>query len=88
MLTQTQQFPPRYEHRLDLSICTLTIERPGNDPLVLTPKGEAALIGRLAQFPPRGDLYQLKAPVEFVDPAKPDDIAAVLQKFPAKVGGL
>ncbi|MER6681935.1 hypothetical protein [Streptomyces olivaceoviridis] len=71
-----------------MSICTLTIERPGNDPLVLTPKGEAALIGRLTQFPPRGDLYQLKAPVEFVDPAKPDDIAAVLQKFPAKVGGL
>ncbi|MFD8599853.1 hypothetical protein ACFV1L_33085 [Kitasatospora sp. NPDC059646] len=87
LLTQTQKFPPKFEHRVDLSTCTLTFARPGST-LVLTPKGDAVLVARLSQFPPRGDLYELAAPVEFVDPAMPDSIAAVLEKFPAKVGGL
>ncbi|MFF9645852.1 hypothetical protein [Kitasatospora aureofaciens] len=88
LLKLTQQFPPQYECSLDLRTCALTIDRPGSEPLVLTPRGEATMSAKLTQYPPRGDLFQLKAPVEFVDPAKPDDIAAVLQKFPAKSGGL
>ncbi|MFJ8474033.1 hypothetical protein [Kitasatospora sp. NPDC094011] len=87
-LRLTQQFPPKYENLIDLSTCTMTIDRTDGEPLVLVPKGEATLIGQLTQYPPKGDLYQLKARVEFVDPAKPDDVAAVLEKLPAKVGGL
>ncbi|MBF9069200.1 hypothetical protein [Streptacidiphilus fuscans] len=88
ILRLTQANPPKFECSMDLRTCTLTVERPGEEPLVLTPKGEAVLVGKVSQYPPKGDLFQLQAPVEFVDPEKPDDIAAVLQKFPAKVGGL
>lgn len=88
LLRLTQQSPPQYECLLDLGTCTLTIEGPDEEPLVLTPKGEVTLVGKLTQYPPRGDLFQLKNPVDFVDPAKPDDVAVVLQKFPAKAGGL
>ena len=88
-LTVVQQFPPKFDCFLDLGTCSLTVERPGSDPLVLLPKeAGATMVGKLTQCPPRGDLFQLKAPVEFVDPDKPDDVAAVLQEFPAKVGGL
>jgi hypothetical protein len=88
LLRQTQQFPPRYECLLDLSTCNLTIQRPDSAPLALAIKDGALLIGSLTQYPPRGDLFQLKNPIDFVDPDKPDDIAAVIEKFPAKVGGL
>lgn len=54
-LTVVQQFPPKYDCSLDLGTCTLTIERPGSDPLVLIPKEEgAALVGKLTQYPPEG----------------------------------
>ncbi|MFD4600163.1 hypothetical protein ACFWPQ_19315 [Streptomyces sp. NPDC058464] len=48
----------------------------------------ALLVGRLAQYPPRGDLYQLQNPVDLVDPEQPDVTVATLQKLPVKVGGL
>ncbi|MFJ4858347.1 hypothetical protein [Streptomyces sp. NPDC088730] len=87
-LTLVQQFPPKYDCSLDLD-CSVTIERPGSEPLVVVPKdGPPMLIAKLTQYPPRGDLFQLQHPVDFVDPDKPDDIAVVLQKLPAKVGGL
>ncbi|MFJ1936765.1 hypothetical protein ACIOGZ_29415 [Kitasatospora sp. NPDC088160] len=91
LLTVTQQLPPLYDCSFALGTCTLTIERPKSNRLVLVPKEKRAWAltsKRLTQYPPRGDMFDLKAPVEFVDPAKPDDIAAVLQKFSAKIGGL
>ncbi|MFI8086652.1 hypothetical protein ACIF6L_38440 [Kitasatospora sp. NPDC086009] len=90
-LTVTQQFPPLYDCSLDLGTCALGIERPKSDRLVLVPKEKRAWAltsKRLTQYPPRGDMFDLKDAVEFVDPAKPDDIAAALRKFSAKVGGL
>ncbi|MFG3013510.1 hypothetical protein ACGFZB_24160 [Streptomyces cinerochromogenes] len=89
-LCLTQQNPPRYEHRQILSF-TMTIDQPGKDgsePLVLTTKKPMILGGQLTQFPPRGDLYTLEQPVELVDPDNPDNVLAVIQKFPVKAGGL
>src|SRR5689334_2550615 len=63
LLKLTQQFPPKYECFYDLGTCALTIERPGSGPLVLIPKAEATLVGQLTQYPPRGDLFQLNAPI-------------------------
>lgn len=86
-LKLTQRFPPKYEHTNIFSV-SLTVDRPGAEPLVLVPKENFALIGKLTQYPARGDLYQLVKPVEFVDPEQPDTVVAVLEKLPAKRGGL
>jgi hypothetical protein len=58
------------------------------EPLVLTTKDPAQLIGSLTQFPPKGDLYQLQNPVDLIDLENPDMAVATIQKFPVKVGGL
>lgn len=58
------------------------------EPVILTTKDPAKLIGKLTQFPPRGDLYQLQNPVDLVMPDDPDTTIATIQKFPVKVGGL
>ena len=70
---------------------TITIDQPDDarsEPLVLTTKDPALLIGKLTQFPPRGDLYQLQNPVDLVLPDDPDTTIATIQRFPVKVGGL
>lgn len=58
------------------------------EPLILTTKDPAKLIGQLTQFPPQGDLYQLQNPVDLIDLDNPDVTVATIQKFPVKVGGL
>jgi hypothetical protein len=90
LLRLTQRFPPRYEQVMLLSF-TMTIDQPGDsvaEPLVLTTKDPAKLIGHLTQFPPRGDLYQLQNPVDLVLPDDPDTTIATIEKFPAKIGGV
>ncbi|MFD9891362.1 hypothetical protein ACFWY9_18620 [Amycolatopsis sp. NPDC059027] len=100
LLKLTQRFPPRYEQIMVLSF-TMTIDQPDDllrragirsskayEPLVLTTKDPAMLVGKLTQFPPRGDLYQLQNPVDLVLPDDPDTTIATIQKFPVKVGGL
>lgn len=88
LLRLTQNFPPRYEQTMVLSF-TMTIDQPDRaEPLILTTKDPAVLIGNLTQFPPRGDLYQLQNPVDLVLPDDPDTTIATIQKFPVKVGGL
>lgn len=97
LLRLTQQFPPKYEQIMVLSF-TMTIDQPegasnnqareGYEPLILTTKDPAKLIGQLTQFPPRGDLYRLQNPVDLVDLENPDVTVATIQKFPVKVGGL
>ncbi|MGW2683609.1 hypothetical protein ACWC6I_10705 [Streptomyces sp. NPDC001414] len=88
LLKLTQQFPPRYECILVMDPCTMTIDQPGKEPMVLVSQGKFQLVGQLTQYPPRGDLFQLRNPVDFVRPDKPDTVVATLQKFPVKVGGL
>jgi len=100
LLKLTQRFPPRYEQIMVLSF-TMTIDQPDSllrragiqsrkayEPLVLTTKNPAQLVGQLTQFPPRGDLYRLQNPVDLVLPDDPDTTIATIQKFPVKVGGL
>ncbi|KAI8874368.1 hypothetical protein GQ42DRAFT_159843 [Ramicandelaber brevisporus] len=71
----------------------MTIDQPDlmlrkREPLVLTTKNPAKLVGQLTQFPPRGDLYQLQSPVELVLPDEPETTIATIEKFPVKMGGL
>jgi hypothetical protein len=100
LLTLTQKFPPKYEQIMVLSFI-MTIDQPEKvlraagiksskayEPLVLTTKNPAQLVGQLTQFPPRGDLYRLQNPVDLVLPDDPDTTIATIQKFPVKVGGL
>lgn len=51
-------------------------------------KGKFVLVAQLTQYPPRGDLFQLENPVDFIEVDKPDVVVGQLQKFPVKVGGL
>lgn len=88
MLTQTQQFPARYEER-DVIPVVATIERPGQDTMVL--QGAQPMVLRntaLTQFPARGDAYTLEAPLALTDPAAPDTVVGTLQTFSAQRGGL
>lgn len=100
LLRLTQKFPPRYEQIMVLSF-TMTIDQPEKmlrglgirsskayEPLVLTTKDPAKLIGQLTQFPPRGDLYRLQNPVDLILPDDPDKTMATIERFPVKVGGL
>ena len=96
LLRITQSFPPKFEQIMVLSF-TMVIEQPeasnvhvraGYEPLILTTKDPAKLVGMLTQFPPKGDLYQLQNPVHLVDLENPDTVVATIQKFPVKVGGL
>ncbi|MEU1408378.1 hypothetical protein ABZ471_39820 [Streptomyces sp. NPDC005728] len=88
LLRLMQQFPPRYECTLVMSPCTMVIDQPGSEPLTLSTKDTFTLTTQLTQYPPRGDLFQLKKPVDFVAPDKPDIVVATIQKFPVKAGGL
>lgn len=100
LLKLTQQFPPKFEQVMVLNF-TMVIDQPQEmlrmagirsskayEPLILTTKDPAKLIGKLTQFPPKGDLYQLQNPVDLVDLENPDVTVATIQKFPVKVGGL
>ncbi|MET7899821.1 hypothetical protein [Streptomyces mirabilis] len=89
LLRMTQNFPPKYENIMVLDF-TMVIQQPGNgsEPLILTTKDPAKLIGTLTQYPPRGDLYQLQNPVDLVDLENPDTVVATIQKLPVKIGGL
>lgn len=100
LLRLTQRFPPKFEQIMVLSF-TMVIDQPQQmlrlagirsskayEPLILTTKDPARLVGQLTQFPPRGDLYRLQNPVDLVDLENPDVTVATIQKFPVKVGGL
>lgn len=96
LLRLTQNFPPKYEQVMVLSF-TMVIDQPEGaasragrayEPLVLTTKDPAKLVGTLTQFPPRGDIYQLQNPVDLIDLDDPGVTVATIQKFPVKVGGL
>lgn len=96
LLRLTQSFPPKFEQIMVLSF-TMVIDDPqasngraraAYEPLILTTKDPAKLVGQLTQFPPRGDLYQLQNPVDLIDLENPDVTIATIEKFPVKVGGL
>ncbi len=95
LLRIAQGFPPKFEQIMVLSF-TMVVGQPqamgparaAYEPLILTTKDPARLIGSLTQFPPKGDLYQLQNPVDLVDLENPDTVVATIRQFPVKVGGL
>jgi hypothetical protein len=100
LLRIAQSFPPKFEQIMVLSF-TMVIEQPQTmlamagiksskayEPLILTTKDPAKLIGSLTQFPPKGDLYQLQNPVDLIDLENPDTVVATIKQFPVKVGGI
>ncbi|MER7929639.1 hypothetical protein ABTY96_41975 [Streptomyces sp. NPDC096057] len=86
-LTLTQQFPPKYTHH-DVQSFIATLDLGTGEPVVLTTKEPMVCDAQLTQFPPRGDLYKLSAPVDMVDPSAPDTVVARLTTFTSKRGGL
>ncbi|MFJ5646162.1 hypothetical protein [Streptomyces sp. NPDC093223] len=88
VLRLTQEMPPAYECTLVMGACVVTIHQPGSEPLVLSNKGSFTLVTQLTQYPPRGDMFQLRKPVDFVDPAAPDTVVATIGRFPVEVGGV
>lgn len=86
-LTLTQELPPKFQHREYIPLKATFTDHDGTD-TVLESKEPMVLLGSLTQFPPRGELYRLEKPVDFVDPAHPDSVVATLEKFPVRRGGL
>jgi hypothetical protein len=86
-LRSIKDFPPLYENRYVLPFA-MTIDRPDTEQLVLMAKSPAIVSGRITQFPPRGDLYELETPVDFAAPDDPDTTVVTIHKFPVKLGGL
>lgn len=82
-LTRNQQLPARYEER-DVIAFTATIERPGQDMVVLEGATPMVLTAKLTRFPARGDSYRLAAPVNLVDPADHGTVTGTLQTFTAQ----
>ncbi|WP_394620021.1 hypothetical protein JNUCC0626_13240 [Lentzea sp. JNUCC 0626] len=79
--------PPTLTHTLSLSL-RVTVNQPdvSPEPLVLSTKDAAKLVGTLKKFPPTGETHQLQNPVDLVNTAKPNATAAVIAKFALMVG--
>ena len=87
LLEIIKTLPPTFRQTMFLDF-TVTIEQPpgGGPPLVLSNTKTAALINpNLTQFPPRGNVYQLQAPVDLAPVGAPDQVIAQLQQFPVTV---
>ncbi|CAL9331438.1 hypothetical protein SUDANB95_00077 [Actinosynnema sp. ALI-1.44] len=89
LLKLTQPVPPKYENTMVFGL-TVTIKaadgRSNPYPLVLRTKDPVELRSpELAEFPPRGDLYRLRNPIELVNPDG-DQVVATIDKFPVTVG--
>lgn len=84
----TQQSPLRFE-QIDVLPFAAAFERTdGGAPVVLTTKKPMVLIGQTTQFPPNGQLYQLKYPVELVAPEDQGTVVGRITVFNCKKGGL
>lgn len=100
VVTMTGMVPPTFEQTVFMNF-TMTIENPPRslrqrsaqqpesqpEPLVLTTKQPAELVGQLESIPPQGASLQLQNPIELVVPNH-DETIATLEKFPVTVGDL
>lgn len=75
-----------YEHLCAL-LFTMTIDRPGTEPLILNAKSPATLIAKVSQYPPKAEVHTLQKPVDFSTEDDPDTVVTILE-FPLKMGGL
>jgi hypothetical protein len=87
LLEVIKTLPPTFRQTMVLDF-TVTIEKPpgGGEPWVLSNTRAAELINdNLTRFPPQGDVYQLKNPVQLAPVGAPDQVVAHLQQFPVTV---
>jgi hypothetical protein len=87
LLEVIKTLPPTFRQTMVLDF-TVTIEKPpgGGEPWVLSNTKPAELINdNLTRFPPQGDVYQLKNPVQLAPVGAPDQVVAQLQQFPVTV---
>ncbi|MBW4722097.1 hypothetical protein [Saccharothrix obliqua] len=87
-LKSESQVPLKLEQVLILKL-NLSIQTPPDklaEPLVLTTKDPARLVGKLTQFPPKDQAHQLEQPIKLTEKGS-NDVVATIDKLPAKVGG-
>ncbi|WP_139186597.1 hypothetical protein [Actinopolyspora saharensis] len=95
-LTMSQKFPPKFEQTVFLDL-NITIENPPEglrervaprsapqEPLVLTTKNPAEMLGKLDNFPPQGAQYQLQNPIELATENSQETVGHVLG-IPAEI---
>ena len=86
---------PKLQHTLSVAL-TITVRYPEvlglpgdtEEPLSLTAKDAATLVGKLNDFPPKGSRYKLKDEATLSLPGQPQSDVATILKFPLKVEGL
>jgi hypothetical protein len=85
---------PKFQHTLKVAL-TITVRYPEalglpadtEEPLSLTAKDAAVLVGKLNGFPPKGTRYKLKHAAELSLPGQPGSEVATILKFPLKAEG-
>ena len=95
-LEMTQVVPPTFEQSVFMDF-TMTVENPPqsmrqgsaqqSEPLTLTPKNPAELVGQLKSIPPEGAAFRLQNPIELSAPGD-DTTVATLDKLPLEVSAL
>jgi hypothetical protein len=86
---------PTFEHTLNLPL-KITVRYPEvlglpadtEEPLSLSVRTPAVLVGKLAGFPDKGARYRLKETIALALPGQPNTDVATIEKFPVKVEGL
>jgi hypothetical protein len=94
VLRHNRSESPKLQHTLRLKL-TVTVRYPEvlglpadtEEPLSLTAKDVAVLVGKLNGFPPRGARYKLKDVAELTLPGQPESEVATISKFPVKLEG-
>ncbi len=86
--SETDTMPMELTITIGRNPCQQTETHAVREPLILTTKDPAKLIGSLTQFPPKDDVYQLQNPIDLIDLDNPDVTVATIDRFPVKVGGL
>lgn len=84
----TQHLPLKYE-LLDVVPVTLTLSGPDREDVVAAAERPLVLVTEdVTQFPTRGDLSSLEAPVAFAATDAPATVVARLVTFPVQSGGV
>jgi hypothetical protein len=86
---------PTFEHTLSLPL-KITVRYPEvlglpsdtEEPLSLSVRAPAVLVGKLAGFPDKGARYRLRESIALALPGQPNTDVATIEKFPVKIEGL
>ncbi|WP_460496074.1 hypothetical protein [Glycomyces tarimensis] len=95
VLRLTESGSPKFQHTLTLGL-SITVRYPDvlglpaetDEPLSLTVKEPAELLGKLTGFPAKGAVYKINGPTPLALPGQPENDVASILRFPLKVEGL